>query len=307
MWIGKMFAAVAGMMWMTGSLLALDVDAVRSGMGEESLVPMVVTPTAGVPSAASPTAGNVDVNPAVAVSGTAAGSEGVGEVFRVSGVVVDLKDTQGFGRDAALERAARESLPKVLVRMGQTPEAATKNVKNLGSAMRFVQGYKVVKESLIPHYSLTADLTFNEAMLMKNFGAVRAPVAAVSATVAADQVAITPAAPLRQWVVTLENASPAQVDRVRGNLNAQASSQAVYRVLTSTRAELLVETPLDAAQLQAAAGEPVRIEAFAEIRPAAVEEVPVVVGPELTPWQGQDDKPVVPGEVVRPLLPWSRF
>ena len=307
MCFGRMF------LWMVGTTFAgmavavpvaraLDVNAVNSGMGEESLQPVVVTPTVAV----SPVV--VSASGAVAPVSVTVGDAGVSETFRVTGVVVELTDTQGFGRDAALERAARDSLPTVLVRVGLTPEDAAKKVKSLGSAMRFVQGYKVVKESLIPHYSLTADLTFSEAMVVKNFGAALPPKPQVAAANVDEASAVMAGPPLQQWVVTVEG-SPANVDRVRVNLNAQASTQAHYRTLTSRGAELLVETPLDASQLQAAAGMRIQVVALEALVPAAAAEVPQ---PELRPWQGQDDRMesgYVPAGEVAPLppqQPWSR-
>lgn len=276
-----------------------DVDTVASGIGEENLAPLPVKKTVVSSTIVAVSASGVGV----AVSDTAAS-----DPFVVKGVVVTLSGTAGFDRDAALEQAARQALPGVLTTLAIPAAKAAKTVKGIGSAMQFVKSYKVVKESLIPVYTLTTDLTFNGAMLHKNFGGTMpvAKVVAVSGTVAdvgsvSDTDAAVPAVenkPLKQWVVRITERDPAAVDKVRVNLNRQAGTQATYRLLTAAGAELLVETPLDAAQVSAAAGHEVDVAALDVPLPTAV--VPVNGAPRQ--WQGQGE-PNTPAEPDVPSVP----
>lgn len=300
--------------FMVGALVAttahaLDVDPVNSGMGEERLAPVMAV--SGTEASAT-----LAVKPIKAEPATPA------DPFTVQNVDVSLEGTTGFDRDAALEKGARQSLPEVLVNMGMPVDKATTAVKNLGSAMRFVKGYKIVKESLIPHYQLTADITFNEPMLTKNFGTALPPkTAPVTVTGEADVVAPV-VVPTRTWIVKITDNNPASVDKVRVNLNKLDNTTAMYRLLTSDTAELLVESPLEEQALQRAAGPNVRIVALgAVVEPAATPstmpvattnmpmDMPVVqVQPELRPWQGRDDRgtPMDVEERSRPWFPWGR-
>ncbi len=310
---GKMFV-VAGLTLCASASFALDVNPVESGIGEESLAPAPVAPRVSAgPAMASPTVAASSSVPVAA------------DVFSVKGIVVTLSDTSGFDRDAALEKGARASLPTVLTSLGLKPEEAEKKVKSLGSAMRFVKGYKVVKESLIPSYSLTADISFNEAMIRKNFGGLAKPQVAAPANVGLegevdlstpiDEV-VEDTRPIKQWIVRITDSNPASVDKVRANLNRQASTKAVYRLLTSEGAELLVDTPLDAAQVKNSAGMDVQVIDMAAVAPAVsatvVPGVPVRAEtvPAANPaasWQGTDEQPVEAQEPARPMMPWSRY
>lgn len=301
-----------GKVWMVGGLLlsataahALDVNPVNSGMGEENLAP--------APRVATDVGGAPGVEAVLPVSAPAAA-----DVFTVKGVVVTLSDTTGFDRDAALEQGARQSLPGVLTSLGLKPEEAQKKVKSLGSAMRFVKSYKVVKESLIPTYSLTTDITFNEAMVRKNFGGLAKPhvqAAAMAPGVAANgEVDLTTplddvaedVRPIKQWIVKITDSNPASVDKVRRNLNEQASTKAVYRLLTSEGAELLVDTPLDAQQVRNSAGMDVQVIDMAATVPAARAAADASLERE-GGWQGRDERPVESQEPARPWMPWSRY
>lgn len=268
------------------TLNAVGVDTVQSGIGEESLAP-----------AALPPQKPRFVTPTTAVSGTDTGAvapdAAPANPFEVKGVVATISAT-GFDRDAALEVAARQALPGVLVSMGMPQDKATKTVKGLGNTMRFVTSYKVVKETLIPTYTLTTDLTFNGVVLQKNFGG-KLPVAAsasaaTSATAVTDgaaaaDVAAPAAAPLAaQWVVRITNTDPAAVDKIRQNLNSQAGTRATYRLLTSNGAELLVETSLSQGDLTRAAGGNVEVIALNAPLPTAP-----VTASETTAWQGTEE------------------
>ncbi|RYG58983.1 MAG: hypothetical protein EON60_11780 [Alphaproteobacteria bacterium] len=258
---------------MAQTLNDVGVDSVRSGIGEEGLAPL---PMRAQPSTTLPAA--TEVSPVAVVN-----------PLEVKGVVVTLSDTTGFDRDAALEVAAKQGLPQVLETLGHSKESATGKTKSLGNAMRFVQGYKVVKESLIPTYTLTADLTFNGPMVMKNFGgkmpaAAAAGAVAAAATPAAAEAAVAEAvevSPVKQWVVKIRDRDPAAVDKVRVNLSKQPGTRATYRLLTSEGAELLVDTTMDASDVQRVAGRSVEvIQLFAD---AATTATPAAG----QPWQGQ--------------------
>ncbi|PZP40051.1 MAG: hypothetical protein DI585_02175 [Pseudomonas fluorescens] len=248
------------------TLQSVGVDTVTSGMGEESLAPIPAAPKPVVTTPVAPVAGDAAVTP-VAQDGIPAVAEAPADPFTIKGAVITLSGTTGFDRDAALEQGARDNLPGVLVAMGIPADKAAKNVKSLGSAMRFVKGYKVVKETLIPVYTLTADISFNGPMLQKNFGG-QIPVAkkdvvesnvAVSAGAASEDVAPVAETPLKQWVVKINDRDPAVVDKIRVNLNAADRTRATYRLLTSAGAELLVDTPMDAASVRSTAGYAVEV------------------------------------------------
>lgn len=270
---------------MAQTLNDVGVDSVRSGIGEESLAPAVL------PTQPSRT---------VAVAAAASPTEAVANPLEVKGVVVTLSDTTGFDRDAALEVAAKQGLPKVLETLGHKPESALAKTKSLGNAMRFVQGYKVVKESLIPVYTLTADLTFNGPMVIKNFGG-KMPVAEAEFVAAANAQAgveaVVDTAPVRKWVVRIQDRNPANVDKVRVSLGKQPNTRATYRLLTSEGAELLVDSSLDAEGIRRVAGGGVEvIELHVDL---PVTALPAGGGAS---WQGQDE-PGVQGAPNAPAAP----
>lgn len=92
--------------------------------------------------------------------------------FSVQGVVVKLEENAGFNREAALTEAARKALPGVLAQLDAAPNAdeAKQLAASIGNPMQFVQSYKIVKELLVPSYTLTVDLHFSQAKLESNFG-----------------------------------------------------------------------------------------------------------------------------------------
>lgn len=281
------------------TLPSADVDTVQSGIGEEKLAPIAVKK--------APVA-VVSVTAPVAISAVSATANVAADPFMVKGVVVTLSGTTGFDRDAALEQAARQALPGVLTSVSIPADKAVKTVKGLGSAMRFVKSYKVVKESLIPVYTLTTDLTFNGPMVLKNFGgkmpvATDTPVAASSTDVPATDGAVPAAAnvPVKQWVVRISDRDPAAVDKVRLNLNKQYETRAVYRLLTSSGAELVVDTPLSSAQISGYAGHAVDVVEL-EVPLPTPQATVTTVDPSGHPWQGQEE-PAAPGSPVAPGTP----
>jgi hypothetical protein len=92
--------------------------------------------------------------------------------FTVPGVVAKLDDGLGFSRDAALTQAARQALPVVLGQLHApiAQDKASQIAGTVGEPMQFVKSYKIVKEVLVPHYTLTVDLVFDQAKLETNFG-----------------------------------------------------------------------------------------------------------------------------------------
>ena len=285
-----------------------DVDTVKSGIGEESLAPVVVKQPPVV-RAGSPTVvneGSADVSETVMAPVAA-------DPFTVKGVVVTLSNTIGFDRDAALEVAARQALPTVLTNLGHAPDKAAKSAKGVGMAMNFVKSFKVVKETLLPSYTLTADLTFNGPMVLKNFGGkvtvttetkkVDGVVVAVSGTTATPvaveaDVPVALNKPVKQWVVRISDRDPSLVDRVRTNLAKQPGTKATYRLLTSAGAELVVDTPMTSADISRYAGHEVEVVELEVPLPTAT--VQLESGGH--PWQGQA-QPNAPASLNEPSVP----
>jgi hypothetical protein len=234
---------------------------------------------APLPKAPQPVSGSVGVSASAAVSVTSP--------FVVKGVVVTLSGTTGFARDEALDKAARQALPAVLQALPMDAAKAAKTAKTLGNVMRFVSSYRVVKETVIPVYSLTADLTFNEAMLHKNFGGDVVVVSATTTTTAVSQSLLGPTAdgglvvaagkavPLNHWLVRTENSDPAEVSRLFEKLNSSEGMKATYRLVTSAGAEMVVDTALDMNTLQSLVG-----------RDATVSALPETPMPQAAPFNG---------------------
>jgi hypothetical protein len=233
-----------GLAGIAGGARAQVESPLPSNMQTESLAPL--------PRAVSAVAVPVPASATVAVSETAPA-----DPFVVKNVVVTLSDTTGFARDAALEKAARQALPQALAALPMAPAKAASTAKSVGSVMNFVGSYRIVKEAIVPTYSLTVDLTFDAAMLRKNFGGKVTPVAVVTSTVvvsgSAVEVSATPVV-VRNWIVKVAQTDPAVLDKLVSTLNASPATHAVYRLLTSAGAELAVQTPLDAAALGQIAG-----------------------------------------------------
>jgi hypothetical protein len=169
--------------------------------------------------------------------------------FTVENVVVTLSGTTGFARDTALEQAARQSLPGVLTRtLGLTTVEAQAKVKNLGDTLRFVSQYNIVKESVVPTYQLTTNLTFNESMLRTNFGQ---KITTISTTITykttsstAEPEATNLQAPVAGQVyrVVVNDATAAGQDRARRLLNALPETTAIYETITTQSITLKLTT-----------------------------------------------------------------
>ena len=198
--------------------------------------------------------------PPVQVSGSVAVSATVAPAgpFEVKGVAVTVSGTTGFARDVALEQAARQALPTLLQgpQFGLNAADAAAKVKALGDAMPFVARYKIVQESVLPSYALVADLTFNEALLRKNFGGV-AGAAAVSPTAGmvaptGDDTPLATASAKQGWVVRVPEPTPAGQDRARRALAALPETTVTLRLISTQGVELNVLSSQSQEALQAA-------------------------------------------------------
>jgi hypothetical protein len=189
--------------------------------------------------------------------------------WQVKGVNVVLSGTTGFSRDMALEQAARQALPQVLQnQLGFAAAEATAKTRAVGEAMRFVSRYQIVQESVLPSYSLKADLTFNESMLRKNFGGVVAPVApsATAAVAASATATIATRGNVRGYIVRVPEPGAAGQDRARRALVALPETRVTYRLISVQGIELNVwSTQPEEALRSALAGWQ------AELRPAEPE------------------------------------
>lgn len=219
---------------MAGGVMAVD-QPFPTTMQAESLPMPVVAKT-------------VVVSQTAVVSATSAP---VDSTFVVVGVVATPSGTAGFDRDAALEQAARQALPVVLTRLGTPKDKVAGLVKGLGSAFRFVASFRVVKEALVPSYSLTVDLTFNEPMVRANFGGLNKPVSDTTVGAGAEQPVPASA---NHWLLRLAERDPAAVNKVFATLNGQAGTKVVYRLVTSAGVEMVVVTPMSAQRVQELAG-----------------------------------------------------
>lgn len=174
--------------------------------------------------------------------------------FVVKGVVVTLSQTTGFARDAALDQAARQALPQVLQELEIPADKAAKAAASVGNPLQFVASYAIVKEALIPTYSLTTDLTFDAKMLRANFGGV-VGVTSGSEVVSGSEVSasmVVPPPPLRRYVVRVANSDPVVQDSVFRKLSALRGAKVRYLVMASQGADLEVMAPQDEAGVDAA-------------------------------------------------------
>lgn len=195
----------------------------------------------------------------------------------VPGVVVTVTDTAGFARDMALEQAARQSLPKVLSGpLGLATAEASRKARTVGEALQFVSRYQIVRESVLPSYTLTVDLQFNEAMLRKNFGGLVSPTQptkAASGNTGSASPTVVPAT-RQEWVVRVAEPTAAGQDRARRALAALPNTTATIRLLASQGIEFLVQSPASPTELTAAlAGWQPQISAVSA-NPPMVEAVP---------------------------------
>ncbi|MCP5404668.1 MAG: hypothetical protein H6922_00365 [Pseudomonadaceae bacterium] len=170
--------------------------------------------------------------------------------FMVKDVQITLEEAEGFNRDAALIAAARMALPSALAQLA-VPMSADKAegiANSVGDPMQFVKSYKIIKEVLVPSYTLTVDLAFNGDKLQSNFGAVvpvaeepmAGDVAVVSETGGLEQ----PVPPVRQSL-RVEIAGAGAQDALLAKL-AAAGLQPQWEMLARDGGRIGVATPLDA-------------------------------------------------------------
>lgn len=232
------FSSVGWAQW-SGSIQTFTSDV----QGEE---------VAPLPVAASPTA-----QPATpSTSTTAAAAASPTSPFTVKGLVVSVSGSTGFDRDAALDQAARTGLEKVLLALPLEAAKAKSTAKTVGDPQRFVASYVIVKETLVPTYSLTVDMTYNESMLRNNFGGKVVVVSATAVASGTSAVALAsptlpPAAKPNTFVVRLANGDPGAQDKVYQKLRSPVGASIRYRVATSEGAEWDVTTPLSQPELEA--------------------------------------------------------
>lgn len=226
----------------------------------EEVAPLPVAPA--VPASATAMVAGV-------VSGSAAAPSPT-DPFTIKGLVAAVSGSTGFDRDGALDSAARAGLARVLAALPMDEAKARKTAKTVGDPQRFVSSYIIVKEALVPAYSLTVDLTFNEQMLRANFGGVKTVAVSssssvsslltggASGTIAGGGAAVALASPTlivaaakHTFVVRLTDGDPGAQDRVYKKLREPAGASIRYRVATSEGAEWDVTTPLDQPALEA--------------------------------------------------------
>ncbi|NBX85798.1 MAG: hypothetical protein EBQ80_00910 [Proteobacteria bacterium] len=136
-----------------------------------------------------------------------------------------------------MEKAARQALPQALQALPVDAAQAISITNTIGNPMSFVASYQVVRETLLPTYSLTTNLTFNQAMLRTNFGGK------VASPTTPSPTAVAPT-PRNTFVVRLSEPQPATQNQVFQQLNNLTDTEARYRLITIQGAEYTVETPL---------------------------------------------------------------
>ncbi len=223
--------------------------------------------------------------------------------FQIKGVAVVLSQTTGFARDVALEQAARQALPQVLQgALGLPAAEANRKARAVGEAMRFVARYQVLQEAVLPAYSLTADLTFNESMLRKNFGGVAStatatqslPATAASPSVSSSMPASMPAT--QAYVVRISEPTAAGQDRARRQLAALPGTEVTYRLISGQGVELNVRTGQTNGALAAAlAGwQPIITPVAPEAVPVQADATPEAPTSEALPATAQPRQPAQP-------------
>lgn len=199
----------------------------------ETLPPAIPSPTAATTPATSS-----QLQP------TAQASVAQAAPFTVKGISIDLSNTTGFARDAALDQAAAKGLPLVLVNLPMPETLAQETARSVGDPMRFVASYAVVKETLIPNYSLIADLTFNEAMLRTNFGGKSTAVENSVSTSTVASATPLPPPPLQTYLIQVNTADPIHQDEVYRRLTQTSATTVRYKSMARGAAQLEVTTPL---------------------------------------------------------------
>lgn len=157
-------------------------------------------------------------------------------VGAVEDISVTLPETDGFARDAALTEAARKGLPQALAQFENpvTEVEAQAIAKSVGEPMQFVKSYKIVKELLVPSYSLTVDMIYDVAKLQANFGKKETTTTTSSAatTVSGSWSTTGPGPALTGTPVRVqvEATGAANQDKVYNNL-ARAGLKPVWKVI----------------------------------------------------------------------------
>lgn len=210
-------------------------------LNEEDIAPPVlaVQPSAttpATPSATAPMANPMNVQTTVVMAGST-----------------------GYERDKALEAAARKALPDVLGRLSTPlgPEKAAEATAKLGDPMVFVKSYSIVKETLVPNYTLTVAFIFNQEMLEKNFGkstttTTRTVEVTSGDTGAVNAVDVAPASLANTYLLRMERATPSEQNRLLKAARSLPGSKAFYATLSTESTIIRLQTNLADAALQQA-------------------------------------------------------
>lgn len=161
----------------------------------------------------------------------------------VSSISVTLAETDGFARDIALTDAARKGLPQALAQIETpvSPERAESIAKSVGEPMQFVKSYKIVKELLVPTYSLTVDMTYDVDKLQTNFGKVETTTTTKETSVSGNWSTSTLALVGTPVTVVVEASGAAKQDKVYNTL-AKGGLKPVWKVVTRDGGELVVNS-----------------------------------------------------------------
>lgn len=211
-----------------------------------------ISPAAG-PAMAPASGGFTQVEaPVAATPTTPAGSAlPIAPVYAdiiVSNVTVVVSNSTGLERDKALDIAARQAMPAALAQMDPpvTGEKAQTFITTQGDLTRYVKTVRIVKEVLVPSYTLTADLTFNGPTLYKNLGG-RIPTA-TGGTV--SEGTYKDPRPKQTHEVQLTSGNPADQAKLLRILNSLPNTKARYVSISTAEAVYSVETVLPLNELE---------------------------------------------------------
>jgi hypothetical protein len=267
----------------TGAAVAID-QPFPSAFEKESVTDISSTVTPRAAKAVSAT---------LPVSATAPAALGL-----VKGVVVTLSDTTGFARDVGLQKGARQALPTVLMRLPMAEADAQRIAKTVGDAKLFLKSYTIVKESILPRYTLTADLLYDEDALRKNFGGqIIKPLPGQSAVSSSAADVSAPASPqptaaLQTLKVNIDSANPADANDLYQRLSRQKDVIVTYASIGMGHTVLNVTSPLTQNDLQALVGDDATVELPAPVVPAAQPQA-AAVKPDATPDAATPSGPLV--------------
>ncbi len=166
----------------------------------------------------------------------------------VSNVTVIVSNSTGLEREKALDIASRQALPQALAQMDPpvTGEKADVFISTQGDLTRYVKTVRIIKEVLVPTYTLTADLTFNGQMLYKNLGG-RIPT--VSGSIV-SQGSYKDPRPKLTHEIQLTSGNPADQARLLRILNGLPNTKARYTSISTAEAAYSVETVLQLDELE---------------------------------------------------------